>query len=166
MLKHSRISNYKLKKILKYFVEDFSASEASKRTKLNRNTINRYYNIFRYIIKLLLAELILEHTGSVEYLGYFKGQYGLKKVINLYKYSEKLFLFTIADEPPEVEKYASEHQEFYAGMNFVYSRFSKFFGFSPESYRSQLVESSVRYYYSQEELYELIYQKLKNKKLK
>ena len=41
------LSEYKLKKILRYFCEDITASKTASLLKINRNTINRYYNLFR-----------------------------------------------------------------------------------------------------------------------
>jgi len=46
-MKYSKISNYVLKKIIKHFVIDISASKTSELLEINRNTINRYYMIFR-----------------------------------------------------------------------------------------------------------------------
>ena len=48
------MSRYKIKKIIKYFSEDIAASSAAKILKLNRKTVNSYYNEFR--------RLILEHS--------------------------------------------------------------------------------------------------------
>lgn len=50
MLKHAKISRYTLKKIIKHFCVDVSATSAAKLLGLNRNTINRYYLIFREAI--------------------------------------------------------------------------------------------------------------------
>jgi transposase len=47
MIKYSKISEYKIKKILKLFCEDLTAVKAANILKLNRKTINRYYGIFR-----------------------------------------------------------------------------------------------------------------------
>jgi transposase-like protein len=47
MLKHSKISSYKQKKILRCFCEDIPSTKTAKILELNRNTIDRYYNIFR-----------------------------------------------------------------------------------------------------------------------
>ena len=47
MVKYSKISEYKIKKILKLFCEDLTAVKAANILKLNRKTINRYYGIFR-----------------------------------------------------------------------------------------------------------------------
>ena len=161
MLKNSRISDYKLKKILHYFVEDYTATETAQKTKLNRNTINRYYKIFRNIIKILLTKLILSQDNPVEYIGYSKGIYGDKKFIDLYKYSDKLFLFTILDEEPAHGKLASGYKNSDTGITFVYDRLIKFNGFSTESYHNQLIENSIRFYYSKPELYDIIYSHLK-----
>jgi len=54
MYKYSKISRYKIKKILKLFCEDLPATKSAKILELNRKTIDRYYNIFR--------EQILKHS--------------------------------------------------------------------------------------------------------
>ncbi len=57
MLKHSKISNYKIKKILKCFCEDLNASKTANILDLNRRTVDRYFNIFREkIAKFSLAQ--------------------------------------------------------------------------------------------------------------
>ena len=53
-MRYSRLSRYKIKKIIEYFSEDIAASSAAKILKLNRKTVNSYYNEFR--------RLILEHS--------------------------------------------------------------------------------------------------------
>ena len=52
MLKHAKISDYKIKKILKCFCEDIDASKTARLLALNRRTIDRYFNIFREKITL------------------------------------------------------------------------------------------------------------------
>jgi transposase len=47
LIKYSKISHYELKKIIHCFVVDLSATQTAKILWINRNTINRYYNIFR-----------------------------------------------------------------------------------------------------------------------
>jgi len=47
MVKFSKLSKYKIKKILKLFCEDISAVKSANILGLNRKTIDRYYNIFR-----------------------------------------------------------------------------------------------------------------------
>ena len=53
-MRYSRLSRYKIKKIIECFSEDITASSAAKILKLNRKTVNSYYNEFR--------RLILEHS--------------------------------------------------------------------------------------------------------
>lgn len=151
------LSEYKIKKILKMYAEDYTATETSKLSKINRNTVNGYYDKFRKILKVLLVRLLLQHDSNVEYMGYFKSEYNPQKFINLYKYSEKLYLFNLSKDAPHIEKSAMENEIFSSGAKFVYSRLSKFYGFTEESYYNQLIESTLRYYYSKEELYELIF---------
>ena len=45
-MKFERLSKYKIKKIIECFSEDIAATSASKILKLNRKTVNRYYNEF------------------------------------------------------------------------------------------------------------------------
>ncbi len=52
MLKHAKISDYKIKKILKCFCEDIDASKTARLLEINRRTIDRYFNIFREKITL------------------------------------------------------------------------------------------------------------------
>jgi hypothetical protein len=49
-MKHSKISDYKIKKILRCFCEDLDATKTAALLSINRNTINRYFNIFRKAI--------------------------------------------------------------------------------------------------------------------
>jgi len=49
-LKNTKLSEYKLKQIITEFCLDTSASKASVRLKINRNTINRIYNTLRKLI--------------------------------------------------------------------------------------------------------------------
>ena len=53
-MRYSRLSRYKIKKIIECFSEDITASSAAKILKLNRKTINSYYNEFH--------RLILDHS--------------------------------------------------------------------------------------------------------
>jgi len=47
---NSKISTYEIRKILKCFVIDVNATQSSELLGINRNTINRFYNHFRYLI--------------------------------------------------------------------------------------------------------------------
>ena len=50
MLKHCKISRYRLLKIVECFCIDIDATKTSQLLKLNRKTINRYFNVFRNLI--------------------------------------------------------------------------------------------------------------------
>ena len=41
------LSEYKIKKIMRHFCEDITASKTALLIDINRNTVNRYYNLFR-----------------------------------------------------------------------------------------------------------------------
>ena len=57
MLKNCKISDYKIKKILKCFCGDINATKTAQILELNRRTIDRYFNIFRKKIIENLANL-------------------------------------------------------------------------------------------------------------
>jgi len=66
MIKWAKISSYQLKKIIHYFVVDVSADQASKLLEFNRNTINRYYMIFRIAIVLHQQNEFRKFVGLIE----------------------------------------------------------------------------------------------------
>ena len=47
MIKWAKLSRYKQLKLLRCFCEDLTASQTSRLLDLNRNTVNRYYRLFR-----------------------------------------------------------------------------------------------------------------------
>ena len=66
MLKYSKISNYKIKKILKCFSEDLPATKTALLLDFNRKTIDRYYAIFREkILQASIKEMEVV-SGEVE----------------------------------------------------------------------------------------------------
>jgi hypothetical protein len=46
-MKYSKLSSYKIKKIIACFVEDLPGTKTSNVLTIHRNTINLYYNDFR-----------------------------------------------------------------------------------------------------------------------
>ena len=65
-MRFNKLSKYKTKKILKCFCEEITATQTARLLSLNRNTINRYFKIFREaILKASLAETAKE-TGVFE----------------------------------------------------------------------------------------------------
>ncbi len=63
LIKYSKLTDYKLKKIIHCFVVDISATQCAKILKFNRNTINRYYNIFRESIYQNQVEKFKKYIG-------------------------------------------------------------------------------------------------------
>lgn len=66
MFKYSKLSNYKIKKILSYFCEDIAATKVAKVLKLNRKTVDRYYNLFREKIALASMKEMEVISGEIE----------------------------------------------------------------------------------------------------
>lgn len=62
----SKLSNYRIRKILKYFCTDLTAVQASELGGFNRNTINRFYKLFREAILELAIKESSEFTGEFE----------------------------------------------------------------------------------------------------
>ena len=60
------LSEYKVKKILWHFVVDVTATQTAELLQINRNTVNRYYNIFREMIYYYQQERFDKVVGSVE----------------------------------------------------------------------------------------------------
>lgn len=77
MLKHSKITTYTIKKILKCFSEDLPAVKTASLLGLNRKTIDCYYNIFRE--KIAIASI----ADSARFKGEFEldeSYFGAKRV--------------------------------------------------------------------------------------
>ena len=66
MLIRAKISRHKVKKIIKYFCIDILASKTSELVEINRNTINRYYNIFRVLIYVAQVNDLIKIFGKAE----------------------------------------------------------------------------------------------------
>ena len=61
-VRRAKISEYKFRKMVKYFAEDLSATQISLLTAVNRNTVNRYLNEIRQRI----VEFCEQHAPFVE----------------------------------------------------------------------------------------------------
>lgn len=160
MLINCKISQYKVKKILKFFVEDFTSTEASQCMKLNRKTIDRYYKFFRKIFRLLLVDIIKDKNLQENYIGYIKGNYGPKCYLNVYKLSDKFFLITKLIGKPIHNEKMLQNEDFEEFRNFIHQRFGKFYGITEKNYYCQIVESTFKYAYKKDELYTLLWKKL------
>jgi len=65
-MKNSKLSKHKIKKILKCFSEDLPASKTAKLLDINRNTINRYFNVFRLSLFQALEPENIKISGAFE----------------------------------------------------------------------------------------------------
>lgn len=161
MLKNNKISQYKIKKILKYFVDDYTSTKTSKCMKLNRKTIDRYYKSFRKTFRLLLIDIIKDENIQENYIGYIKGKYGPKCYLNVYKLDDNFFLITKLIGKPNFNEKMLQCEDFEKFRNFVHQRFSKFHGLAEKNYYCQIIESSFKYAYNQDELFDLIWNQFK-----
>ena len=102
-MRYSRLSRYKIKKIIECFSEDITASSSAKILKLNRKTVNSYYNEFRRLIlehslreqekELGEFELDESYFGSRRVRGKRgRGAAGKKPVFGLLKRNGKVFV--------------------------------------------------------------------------
>ena len=147
-----------IKKILKCFVEDYTSTETSNFTKLNRKTVSRYYNIFRKISVLLIIKKLKLNPREKEFLGYIKGEYGPKGHFKVYKINKKTFLCLQVKEKPNNAISALHDKDFNKFLGFLYKRFSKFYGLTGQVYYYQLFESVLKYNYTEEGLFNIIWE--------
>lgn len=66
MLKHSKISEYKIKKIMTHFCVDITADKTALLLGMNRKTVNRFYQMFREAIYIHQMEKFQSMVGEVE----------------------------------------------------------------------------------------------------
>ena len=106
MLRNIKISKQKIKKLLLHFSEDITASKTAILVGVNRNTINRYYSLFREeIFKASIAELKLldgEFECDESYFGAKRvrgkrgrGAAGKTPVFGLLKRDGKVFVIIV-----------------------------------------------------------------------
>lgn len=65
-MKWSKISGYQIKKILRCFSDELTAVQAARQLGLNRNTIDRYYTIFRERIAAYQETQMQKLRGNIE----------------------------------------------------------------------------------------------------
>jgi len=66
MFKYSKLSKYKIKKILRCFCADIPATNTAKLLNINRRTIDRYFNLFREKIFLASIKEMKMVSGEIE----------------------------------------------------------------------------------------------------
>jgi transposase-like protein len=91
-MNYNKLSDYKIKKIIKCFAADVTATQAALLTGINRNTINAYYNDLREkILKESLKETALD-AGEFEVSELLpKGKSGCAAAISLAVRDESYF---------------------------------------------------------------------------
>jgi transposase-like protein len=65
-LKYSKLSNYRLEKVMECFCLDLDATRTAALLRLNRNTINRYFGLFRTAILEHQQQQLERFVGTVE----------------------------------------------------------------------------------------------------
>ena len=60
------ISNYNIKKIIRCFCLDLTATQANKLLSINRNTVNKYFNRFRRLIYQHQCYQLKQFVGEIE----------------------------------------------------------------------------------------------------
>ena len=103
----SKLSIYKVKKIIKFFCTDIDATKTAILLELNRNTINRWYNIFRQEIydyqvnqkRLLYGEIELDENyfGGIHKGKRGRGAGGKTAVFGLLKRNGKVYTVVVKD---------------------------------------------------------------------
>lgn len=66
MLKKAKLSTHNVKKIIKCFCLDLTATQTSKLLQFNRKTINNYYTTFRIVIALNQQDEFQKFVGKIE----------------------------------------------------------------------------------------------------
>ena len=66
MLKYSKLSDYKIKKIMRCFIIDINASKTALLLNMNRKTINRYFMLFRQAIYHNRTQKFEKLIGEIE----------------------------------------------------------------------------------------------------
>ena len=106
MLKYSRLSKYHVKKILKCFCVDMTATQTAEILGFNRNTINRYFQHFRECILEYQHQQMAPFCGEIELdESYFgarrvrgkrgRGAAGKTPVFGVLKRGEKVFVTVV-----------------------------------------------------------------------
>jgi transposase-like protein len=65
-MKYSKLSNYQIKKILRCFCLELTATRTAGQLGFNRHTIERYYTIFREKISVYEEQRVRKFSGNIE----------------------------------------------------------------------------------------------------
>ena len=65
-MKYSKLSTFKIKKILRCFADELTAVQTAKQLRLHRHTCDRYYQIFRERIAEYQEQNLKQQSGNIE----------------------------------------------------------------------------------------------------
>lgn len=65
-MKYSKLSNYKIKRLIRCFAEELTATQTAKMEGVNRNTVDRFFTLFREAIVAYQESSKVKFTGSIE----------------------------------------------------------------------------------------------------
>jgi transposase len=104
MLKGSKISRYRILKVIDCYCLDLEATKTAILLKFNRNTVNRYYGIFRRLVAAHQANEFRLLTGAVEVDGRYFDPNRLKSqttnkqpVFGIYERGGKIYTEIVPD---------------------------------------------------------------------
>lgn len=161
MFKYSKLSQYKIKKILYCFSMDLTALQTAGLLKLNRNTINRYYKLFREG-KVYIQ--IIPNSSSETLLGIVKEKIKLDSVV----YTDSFRAYNHLSINGYKHYRINHSKEFARGKNHINGienfwsyckmRLAKFHGLKREEFLLHLKESEFRFNNRNKDLYKMMFQ--------
>lgn len=105
-LKRTHLSERKFKSLLKYFVADETASKTVKYTGLNRNTVNRIYDLLRE--RILTLALTHNHQQVSGEVAIDESYFGARRVRGKRGARGKVPVFGILKRTSAVPRHGSE----------------------------------------------------------
>jgi len=180
MLKHSKISQYKFKKILNCFAEDKTVFEAFEITSMDRKTISRYYQRIRSMLasiyssspEIYIHEIQTNSDFPVFEIGYENGKIDVQPIFNpnkldiwsiINKRNYCTALYNAFDKGKFLLKdFKIEYQEVKYDIiierfwEYTKDRLSKFYGLKKDDFYIHLKESEFRFNHRDEDLCKIL----------
>lgn len=177
MFKHSKISPYKFKKILRCFAEDQTVIKAAEITAMDRKTINRYYQRIRSILasvysaspQIHIHEMQTNSDFPIFEISYKNGEIDVQPIFNpnkldIWSIINKRDYCTALYNDSQKDKFLLkdfdiEYKEVEHGIiierfwDYAKDRIGKFYGLKKDDFYIHLKESEFRFNHK-ENLYE------------
>ncbi len=154
-IKYRKLSNYRLKKLLRCFCEDLTATQTAKVTAINRNTVNHYYHIFREKIALYQELVNRGFKGEVEldesyFGGKGKGRRGRGTakipVFGILKRNGRVYTQVIRNATkPEIRPIIKHFV--HSGSTVYTDRWSTYDGLAVDGYKEGLAQKGEKEYF-------------------